>query len=311
MRPWSTSALAPGRSGATQPFVRTFFFFLVLLLASASSLAAAQAHAFTVQCPSSVERGRAFFVKVVSDTPLAHLTVRWLDREFSPQSYATGQGYAAGMLLGVGLDAPAGHGVLHVFADTAAGRTAQHLKVAVKERAFAEQRLEVDQEYVEPPAKALERHRREKEAVAKVLAEAEPGLFLECPLVRPVPGQVGSEYGLRRFFNGQPRAPHSGVDLRGAEGEPVLSLAAGRVALAADHYFSGRSVYLDHGQGVVSMYFHLSEIDVKPGDFVAKGQVLGKVGHTGRVTGPHLHFGLSVLGQKVDPLPLLGGDCAF
>lgn len=272
---------------------------------------AVAASGFIVQCPSAVERGRAFFVRVESDTPLRNLTVRWLDREFSPQAYETGRGFAAGMLLGVGLDAPAGHGVLHVFADTAAGRTAKHCKVAVRERAFAEQRLEVEQDYVEPPAKALERHRREKEEVRRVLDAAEPGLFLECPLVRPVAGEVGSEFGLRRFFNGQPRAPHSGVDLRAAEGEPVRALAAGRVALAADHYFSGRSVYLDHGQGVVSMYFHLSALDVSPGQFVAKGQILGRAGATGRATGPHLHFGLSVLGQKVDPLALLGSGCNF
>ncbi|MEW5773052.1 MAG: M23 family metallopeptidase [Thermodesulfobacteriota bacterium] len=279
-----------------------------LLLLSGRTAAAG---GFTVQCPSAVERGRAFFVRVESDAPLRNLTVRWLDREFSPLAYETGRGFAAGMLLGVGLDAPAGHGVLHVFAETAAGRTARHSKVAVKERAFAEQRLEVEEEYVELPAKALERHRREKEEVRRVLDAADPGLFLECPLVRPVDGAVGSEYGLRRFFNGRPRAPHGGVDLRAAEGEPVRAMGAGRVALAADHYFSGRSVYLDHGQGVVSMYFHLSGVDVSPGQFVARGQVLGRAGATGRVTGPHLHFGLSVLGQKVDPLPLVDNGCAF
>jgi murein DD-endopeptidase MepM/ murein hydrolase activator NlpD len=281
------------------------------LAALAPALPGWAAAGFSVECPGSVERGQAFFVRVHSDTPIKNLSVRWLDREFAPLVYETGQGFFARMLLGVGLDAPAGHGVLHVIADTAAGRAAQHIKVAVKERAFAEQRLTVDQEYVEPPAKALERNRREQAEVRKVLDEFEPGLFLECPLERPVDGEVGSEFGLRRFFNGQPRSPHSGVDLRAAEGEPVRALAAGRVALAAEHYFSGRSVFLDHGQGVVSMYFHLSEIDVAPGQFVAKGQVIGKVGATGRVTGPHLHFGLSVLGQRVDPLGLMAGNCAF
>lgn len=302
--------MSPGRDCATPPPVRAVFLLLVLLVASVPTLAA-PARAFTVLCPDSVERGRAFFVRVESDIPFRNLTVRWLEREFAPLAYRTARGHAADMLLGVGLDAPAGHGVLHVSADTPAGRKAQHRKVEVRERAFAEQRLTVDREYVEPPAKALERHRREQAQVRAVLDAAEPGLFLECPLARPVPGAVGSEFGLRRFFNGQPRAPHSGVDLRAAEGEPVLALAAGRVALAADHYFSGRSVYLDHGQGVVSLYFHLSEILVQPGRFVAKGQVLGKAGATGRATGPHLHLGLSVLGQKVDPLPLLGNDCAF
>ena len=281
------------------------------LAALAPALPARAAAHRTGECPGSVERGAAFFVRVSSPTPLKNLTVEWLDRKFAPLVYETGQGFTARMLLGVGLDAPAGHGVLHIVADTAAGRMAQHLKVAVKERQFAEQRLEVEQEYVSPPAKALERNQREQAEVRKVLDAFEPGLFLECPVERPVDGAVGSEFGLRRFFNGQPRSPHTGVDLRAAEGEPVKALAAGRVALAAEHYFSGRSVFLDHGQGVVSMYFHLSEISVAPGQFVAKGQVLGKVGATGRVTGPPLHFGLSVLGQRVDPLALLAGNCAF
>ncbi len=281
------------------------------LAALAPALPARAAAHRTGECPGSVERGAACFVRGSSPTPLKNLTVEWLDRKFAPLVYETGQGFTARMLLGVGLDAPAGHGVLHIVADTAAGRMAQHLKVAVKERQFAEQRLEVEQEYVSPPAKALERNQREQAEVRKVLDAFEPGLFLECPVERPVDGAVGSEFGLRRFFNGQPRSPHTGVDLRAAEGEPVKALAAGRVALAAEHYFSGRSVFLDHGQGVVSMYFHLSEISVAPGQFVAKGQVLGKVGATGRVTGPHLHFGLSVLGQRVDPLALLAGNCAF
>jgi len=283
---------------------------LILLLLPLAAPATA-APAFTVECPAAVERGQAFFVRVRSESPLTNLTVRWLDREFSPLAHRSEKGFVADMLLGVGLDAPAGHGVLLVTAEAAAGRATQRVSVAVRERAFAEQRLDVDAKYVAPSPEALERNRREKAQVAQVLDAAAPGLFLECPLVRPVPGAVGSEYGLRRFFNGQARAPHSGVDLRGREGEPVRAMAAGRVALAAEHYFSGRSVYLDHGQGVVSMYFHLSEILVEPGQFVTKGQEIGKVGATGRVTGPHLHFGLSVLGQRVDPLALIVGPCAF
>lgn len=274
-------------------------------------LAALPAQAFSVQCPPEVERGRAFLVRVQSAQPLDRISAQWLDRTFSPLAYATQRGFEAVMLLGVGLDAPAGHGVLHITADTPAGRTAQHCRVAVRERAFAEQRLTVDEQYVEPPARDLARHRREQAAVREVLDQALPGLFLECPLARPVDGEVGSEYGLRRFFNGRPRAPHSGVDLRAAQDEPVRALAAGRVALAAEHFFAGRSVYLDHGQGVVSMYFHLAGIEVVAGQFVSRGQVIGRVGRTGRVTGAHLHLGLSVLGQMVDPLSLLEGGCAW
>ncbi|MBG3878486.1 M23 family metallopeptidase, partial [Desulfovibrio oxamicus] len=120
-----------------------------------------------------------------------------------------------------------------------------------------------------------------------------------------VPGGVSSLFGLRRVFNGEPRAPHRGLDLRGEAGELVKACAAGRVALAENHYFAGNSVYIDHGMGVVSMYFHLSAMDVTPGQMVAQGQLIGRVGSTGRVTGPHLHFGMAVLGDMVDPQVLL------
>ncbi|MDR2695609.1 MAG: M23 family metallopeptidase [Deltaproteobacteria bacterium] len=122
---------------------------------------------------------------------------------------------------------------------------------------------------------------------------------------RPVPGEISSAFGLRRIFNGQPRSQHKGLDLRGAAGTPVLAMADGTVALAEELYFSGNVVYLDHGLGLFSMYAHLSAIDVRPGQQVSAGQALGKVGSTGRVTGPHLHLGCYALGMAVDPTPLM------
>jgi murein DD-endopeptidase MepM/ murein hydrolase activator NlpD len=181
--------------------------------------------------------------------------------------------------------------------------------VAVAGRSFPEQRLTVDPEFVTLSAADLARHEQERGRVQAVLGRAEPGLFLRCPLMRPVSGELSSLYGLRRVFNNEPRSAHRGVDMRGASGTPVLAAAAGRVALAEEHFFSGRAVYLDHGQGVVSMYFHLDEIAVREGQFVDSGTVVGKVGMSGRVTGPHLHFGLSVLGQLVDPMYLLEQEC--
>ncbi len=121
----------------------------------------------------------------------------------------------------------------------------------------------------------------------------------------PVDGRISSIFGLRRFFNNQARRPHSGLDIAAPEGTPIKAVESGTVIESGDFFFSGNMVYLDHGQGLISLYAHMNTINVKPGDKIDKGQILGTVGETGRVTGPHLHLAIIANQTLVDPLLFL------
>lgn len=123
--------------------------------------------------------------------------------------------------------------------------------------------------------------------------------------ILPVNNTIVGTFGKRSIINNRKRHPHSGVDIRGKTGDPVAAMHSGEIVLAADHFFTGKSIYLDHGGCIISMYFHLDDILVEKGDWVEKGQIIGTVGATGRVTGPHLHWGVRVNGAKVNPLTLI------
>lgn len=259
-----------------------------------------------IHAPEHIGVGMPFFVRFIGPQSFQGLHLRWLGRDVGYLASTPGDsGREVVALLGVDLETPPGmHRITGLVSTTKGQGTFAH-DVRVHAREFPEQRLRVSREMVSPDASLLPRIEQERKQARAALEQVTPLRHWQPPFVRPVQGSVSSAFGLRRFFNDQPRAPHRGVDLRGPEGTPVRAFSRGEVALAGDHYFAGRSIYIDHGLGVVTQYIHLSEILVQEGEMVDAGQVIGKVGATGRVTGPHLHFGLSVLGMWVDPLPLL------
>jgi murein DD-endopeptidase MepM/ murein hydrolase activator NlpD len=158
-----------------------------------------------------------------------------------------------------------------------------------------------DTAMVSPPPATLARIKRELEVQVeayKTFTPATPSNILFDP---PVQGRLSSPFGLRRIFNGEPRNPHSGLDFAAPTGTPVRTPADGRILLIGDYYFNGKTVFIDHGQGVISMFCHLSEINGLPGDVVKRGDFVGKVGSTGRSTGPHLHWNISLNNARVDP----------
>jgi murein DD-endopeptidase MepM/ murein hydrolase activator NlpD len=204
------------------------------------------------------------------------------------------------------LDATPGTASYRLFAkrkDESPGAVEGEIAIAAK--SFPEQRLTVESKFVNPPASATKRIEREKKQLGAIYARRTSLPPPTSPFVRPVPGDPTSEFGTRRIFNGEPRAPHPGIDLHAASGTPVAVSGPGRVALAANLYYSGGTVIVDHGLGLFTVYAHLSKIETKEGATVEGGDVVGLSGATGRVTGPHLHWGARVGESIFDPRALL------
>ena len=182
------------------------------------------------------------------------------------------------------------------------------LSFDVQEHAYPEQRLQVSQGYVSLSDENLERVGRERKIIDAALNNWRDVSLEDVRLSAPVEGPRSSSFGLRRFFNDEPRSPHSGMDIAVPRGEPILAPRDGIVTATGDYYFNGNTVFIDHGQGLVTMYCHLSEIGVEEGQPVTSGESIGAVGATGRVTGAHLHFGTYLNGSAVDPALLLSNQ---
>jgi murein DD-endopeptidase MepM/ murein hydrolase activator NlpD len=176
----------------------------------------------------------------------------------------------------------------------------------IKDKRYRTQELKIaNQRQVEPLPEDLARIARENARTEKALSTFSTELGPTFQLRLPVRGVRSDTFGSRRIFNGQPRNPHSGMDIAAKTGTPIQSPAEGIVLDVGDFFFNGNTVFIDHGFGLVTMYCHLSKVDVKVGDRLTSGQVFGEVGATGRVTGPHLHFGVGLNRAMVDPALLL------
>lgn len=179
----------------------------------------------------------------------------------------------------------------------------------VSDKQYKEQHITLKtRKHIDLSEADLNRHRKEKKQALAVFQVFDHNPNLDMNFIKPVDGPYSSPFGLKRFFNGEPRKPHSGLDIAAPTGTPILSPSSGKVVLTGNFFFNGNVVYMDHGQGVISMFCHLDEIDVKQGDVLAKGQPMGKVGATGRVTGPHLHWSVSINNARIDPMLLLPKD---
>ncbi|MBI2379764.1 MAG: peptidoglycan DD-metalloendopeptidase family protein [Gammaproteobacteria bacterium] len=177
----------------------------------------------------------------------------------------------------------------------------KRLGFAIRDKRYTEQQLTVKPGQVNPSPEDSARIAREQALMAPAWTAWPEGLEASLRFEQPTQGPLSSSFGLRRVFNGEARAPHSGLDIAAPAGQAVHAPADGVVMLTGDFFFNGNSVFLAHGEGVVTLYCHLRDLKVRPGQRVRTGQLLGHVGRTGRATGPHLHWSLSLNNARVDP----------
>jgi murein DD-endopeptidase MepM/ murein hydrolase activator NlpD len=201
-------------------------------------------------------------------------------------------------LVGIGLGTKPGS---RLTVEAQRGDAVERHEIVVVHKAYASQHLKVPPGKVELSAADLARHQRERAHFGRVLATFTEEVPQSLAMVQPAPGRRSSSFGLRRYFNGQPRSPHNGMDIAAPEGTPVAAAARGRIIDAGDYFFAGRTIVIDHGSGLLTLYAHLSAIEADPTQIVAAGAPIGAVGATGRVTGPHLHFSVYLNAAAVDP----------
>ncbi|MFO0697599.1 MAG: M23 family metallopeptidase [Nitrospira sp.] len=254
----------------------------------------------------SGKQGQVLVVKVLSDDESATVQGTFLGRSirfFSDPRLDEPKGFVG--LLGIDLqDEPGTHDLSVELKQGEQSRTFSYSISVLKEK-FHIEYLTLPKDKVDLDEKTLARWKAEQEQVKTALASDSQTRLWQPGFVEPVNGKRTGIFGSVRIMNGQPRNPHNGEDIGAPLGTPVAATNDGVVKLTVDHFFSGKGIFLDHGLGFYSMYFHLSEVLVKDGEVVKAGQIVGKVGASGRATGPHLHWGVKLNGARVNPYSLL------
>ncbi|MES3007460.1 MAG: peptidoglycan DD-metalloendopeptidase family protein [Pseudomonadota bacterium] len=202
-------------------------------------------------------------------------------------------------IVGIPLDAKPG---THEVVLTAADGSTADLSFSIVDKQYVEQRLTITNErQVNPNNDDMVRINRESAEMNQAFASWDDTLVPVMQMQAPTEGPRSSSFGLRRFFNDQPRAPHSGMDIAAPEGTPIYAPAPGVIRATGNYFFNGNTIILDHGHGLITLYCHMNTIDVTPGTRVEAGEQIGRVGQTGRVTGPHLHWSINLNNVRVDP----------
>jgi murein DD-endopeptidase MepM/ murein hydrolase activator NlpD len=277
----------------------------MLQFAIAASMVEASGDA-TITCTHkerSLQPGEAVVLQIVSSFPLKQVLINAFGREFFAFTEDGGLTWLG--LVGIDLDTKPGRYKARINGIDKDGKSvASEALLEVKAKIFPTRKLTVDGKYVTPPPETLSRIEEERKRVNAIFASITAEKLWDGPFMRPVPGTIISAFGKRSVYNGQPRSAHTGVDFRGAAGTPIRAPNSGIVVLAANLYYSGNTVILDHGYGLYSYFGHMSIFFVKEGDRIKAGDRIGNVGATGVVTGPHLHWTVRLSQSRIDPLSL-------
>ena len=261
-------------------------------------------HVAGVDGQYSAKQGEVLLVTVpVDKLNPTNVTGRFLNRKIP--FYAVSSDTYEG-LLGIDMQDKPSLYELDISITTPSGQQTRSYTVLVMKESYNVQHLKLPKNKVDLNKKTLVRVKAERKEMMAAFKSVSPHPFWEGSFIAPVKGRISGRFGSRRIINGQPRNPHSGEDIAAPKGTNVVAMNTGTVRLTHDHFFTGKGVILDHGVGLHSMYFHLSKISVKAGQVVKKGQIIGKVGATGRATGPHLHWGRST--QRCSNQPLLTAE---
>jgi murein DD-endopeptidase MepM/ murein hydrolase activator NlpD len=272
-----------------------------MLIFPAPALAAPDGMLSIVVSTGTPALGDPVVVEVAANGVVDNLVLRWKGAAWPMRETAPGR-YEG--LIGVDLDDPEGPAAVAAEGFLGGARVRAEAEVTISPRKFAVQGLTLPKGMAEFDNATLVRIGAEAAELSRRFSRVTPQRW-RIPFLPPVEEYRPANFGARRVINGDPRMPHSAVDIRLPAGTPVRAIADGQVAFAGEQFFGGRSVVIDHGGGVFSVYYHLKEFSVEEGQEISRGDRIGSVGATGRATGPHLHFGVRVPGGRVDPTRLL------
>ena len=284
-------------------FKRTFIKGLLLstcfLLFNYSTVFAEKIPAIEI-FPDKILQGDACYIKIYNIPKASDASVIFHNNNISLHYDNSSKSYIG--FIGISQNTEPGERNVQILFNS---KTKINKKINIQNKDFQIQHLTLPKTKVDLSDKDLKRHNKERKIVTGLFKNSKELKLYNSKFIKPIDNKISTPFGVKRFMNKKPKNSHSGIDLKAKMNEQIKSINKGVVVFTGNHFFSGNSIYIDHGLGIVSMYFHLSEIKVKTGDEVEIGDVIGLVGSTGRSTGPHLHWGVRVNNIRVNPLSLI------
>ncbi len=291
-------------------FFKAHFYLAIFLAFLTPALAKAEASFQFICVPEqknvcTISQGEAGALIIISSEPLNSIQGEiFTGQILFKKEDKKGRIWSA--LFGADMEQAQGKYLFKLKATTSGGENINaYLTILVQRKEFPSEYLTLPEKMVKFSPEVYKRVVKDNKTVLSVTSHFTPQIYWKGEFIRPVSGYITSPFGVRRIINGEKRSAHTGVDLHAQEGEEILASNYGKVALVYEGYLLGKSIVIDHGSGLYTVYYHLSEIKIKQGEMVEKGKVIGLAGATGRATAPHLHFGVKLNQARIDPMSLL------